>query len=297
MMLYSMRKKSLFPYIVILILAMAPIGCAKTPSPDDKVLARVSNKSITLKELKSKMAKTPSYYQNIVDRNKKRYLEEVIMEMLLYEEAVRRGLDKDREVMEVVNEARKKILIARLIKNEVEDKTEVGEVETMQFYEANKERFKSQALWRASHILVANERDARDILDQLAKGASFEELAKARSIDATASRGGDVGYFRLGQVVPDFEKACLKLEPGQTSDIVHTQFGYHIIRLTDKKAPAIQDYENVKDEIAGELKKRRRSELFDKLVLSLKEKYNVEIRDDALESLGQIDKTKSAETK
>ncbi|MBI5143666.1 MAG: peptidylprolyl isomerase [Candidatus Omnitrophica bacterium] len=272
-------------------------GCARQPSDDDKVLATVSNKSITLKDFKSRIAKLPSYYKNIVEKNRKRFLDETIMEMLFYEEAVRQSLDRDREVKDVINEARKKILIAKLIKNEVEDKIKIGEDEAKRFYELHKDDFKSQELWRASHILVATEKEAGDILNELSNGASFEELARSRSMDATAARGGDVGYFRMGQLVPDFEKACMKLEIGQTSEVVRTQFGYHIIKLTDKKEPAIEPYEKVKQAIEEELKRKKRSELFDKLVLNLKERYGVKIEEDVFKSLEALNEGKKAETK
>lgn len=274
-------KKTNILAVLLLCAALGLYACARKISDDDKMLAKVSNKTITLKDFKSKMAKIPSYYQNVVENNKKRYLDELIMEMLMYEEAVRRGIDRTKEIKDIVNEAKKKVVIAKLVKDEVEDKAVVTEDEIKKYYEAHRDEFKTPELWRASHILVASEKEARDVLDELAKGARFEDLAKARSTDATAVRGGDVGYFRAGQVVPDFEKACMKLNVGQTSDIVKTQFGYHIIKLTDKKEAGLQSYDEARRSIESELKRKKRSELFNNLVLKLKEKYHVEI-DEAL---------------
>lgn len=281
----AMKRKILFLVISASILGVIHIGCAKKESPDDRVLARVSNRTITLRDFKARAAKMPSYYQNVIEKNKKGYLDEVILEMLLYEEAIRNGVDKDKEVRDVFEAAKKKIIAAKFIKNEVEDNVRVTDAEMMQFYEYHKDDFKSPEMWRASHILVLTETEAGGIQDALSKGANFEELAKTHSIDATASRGGDVGYFRAGQLVPDFEKACLKLNVGQISDIVHTQFGYHVIKLTDRKEPAIESYDKVKSVIEGELKKRKRSELFDRLVAKLKTKYGVDIKEDVFKSL------------
>ncbi len=133
---------------------------------------------------------------------------------------------------------------------------------------------------------MSTEEEAKDIQAQLAAGASFEDLAKTHSTDATASRGGDIGYFRMGQLVPEFENACAKLEMGQTGEsILHTQFGYHVIRLTDKKEPVIEDFEKVKSAVENELKRKKRSELFDKLVMDLKKKDGVKIEEDALKYL------------
>ena len=272
-----------FVILAALTISFAAIacGCAKKQDANNKVLARVSNTVITTNDLKARIAKMPPYYQNIISKNPKRYVEDVIVETLCYEEGVRRGIDRDKEVKEVVSEAKKKIVMAKLIKNEVEDKIAVTEDEMKKFYAEHKDEFKTPEMWRASHILVADEKEAKAMLDELAKGAKFEDLAKAHSIDATADRGGDVGYFRAGQLVPDFEKACLKLDVGQTSDVVRTQFGYHIIRLTGRKEPGIKSYDEAKSAIEAELKKEKRSELFNALVMKLKNKYGVEVNENA----------------
>lgn len=267
-------------------------GCGRKPTADDKTLAKVSNKFITLGQFKNRVEKLPPYYKNIVEKNRKRYLDEMIVEMLFYEEAIRRGINNDREVKEVIEEAKKKILIAKLIKTEVEDKIKIEDAEARQYYETHKEEFKSPELWRASHILVTTEKEAQALLDEISRGAAFEDLARARSQDATSSRGGDVGFFRQGQLVPEVENECMKMQIGQVSGIVHTQFGYHVIKLTDKKEPGIEPYEKVKSKVEDELKKTRRSELFDKLVLNMKNKYNVEIEDDVFKSLEDMDKEK-----
>ena len=289
MVIYSyMKKKLLYITTCMALFALVFAGCARKESPDNRTLVKLSNRVITLKEFKARIAKLPPYYRDVVEKNKKRYLDEIIMETLLYEEAVRSGADRDKEVKEVIADAKKKIVMAKYVKSEVEDNVKVTDAETKQYYEYNKDKFKTPELRRASHILVATEKDAQDILDALSKGASFEELAKTRSMDATASRGGDIGYFKQGQLVPDFENVCLKLNIGQTSGIVHTRFGYHIIKLTDKKESVAESYDKAKRAIEEDLKKRKRAELFDKLVTKLKEKYGVDIKEDVFNSLEPV---------
>lgn len=271
---------------------MTLTGCGTKPSGQDKVLATVADKFITVKDFKYKLSRLPSYYKSVADRNKKTLLNDMIVESLFLEESVRKGLDRDKEIREVLNEAKKKIIMAKFVKTEVDDKVTVSEDEIKKFYDEHKEEFKVPGMWRASHILVASEGEANDILSEISKGRTFEELAKERSIDATAARLGDVGYFRKGQVIPEFENVCFNLKIGETSGIVHTQFGYHIIKLTDKKDEVIESYEEAKPMIENNLKIKKRNELFDKLVLELKDKYRVKVEEDALKILEAVNADK-----
>jgi len=89
--------------------------------------------------------------------------------------------------------------------------------------------------WRASHILVKDKKLADELLRRVKQGASFEALAREHSVCPSKSRGGDLGWFGAGKMVPAFENACKKLSPGSMSDVVSSSFGYHIIRLTGRK--------------------------------------------------------------
>ncbi|MFQ5975844.1 MAG: peptidylprolyl isomerase [Candidatus Hydrothermarchaeales archaeon] len=88
---------------------------------------------------------------------------------------------------------------------------------------------------RASHILVEKHSEAVALIEEIKKGESFAELARKHSICPSRKRGGDLGFFGHGQMVKEFERAAFKLKKGEVSDIVKTKFGYHIIKLTDKK--------------------------------------------------------------
>lgn len=279
-----MHMTRLIVFVSLGMVVLSVGGCAKNPTGDDRVIATVSSQPITLRQFNTKIAKLPPYYKSIVEKNRKLYLDDMIIEQLLYEEAVRKGVNRDREVVDLLNEAKRKIFIAKYIKNEVDDKIRISELEMKEFYDSNRDDFKTPPLWRASHILVGSEDQARTLRDEIAKGASFEELAKKYSIDATASRGGDVGYFRMGQLIPEFEKVCLKLNKGEISDILHTQFGYHIIKLTDKREPVAESYDKVRPAIEGELRKKKREVVMNKLVADLKNRYSVIVDKDLFAS-------------
>ena len=260
-------------------------GCGSERAAGDKTLATIANKSITVKDFKDKFSKLPKYYQAVAEKNKKSLLDDMIVESLFLEDAVRKGVDKDKEIKDILEEAKKKIIVAKFVKLEVDDRVSVSEDEMKKFYEEHKDEFKAPEMWRASHILTASEGEAKNILNELSRGGNFEAIAREKSIDATSLRGGDVGYFRKGQVVPEFESACVGLNVGQLSGIIHTQFGYHVIKLTDKKIEALEPYEDVKPRIENVLKLKKRVELFDELVVSLKEKYRVRVEPDAVDTL------------
>ncbi len=126
-------------------------------------------------------------------------------------------------------------------------------------YQANVAKFEKPAQTRARHILLANSgpdslQKAKDILAQLRAGASFEELAKSHSTDTgSAARGGDLGFFGPGKMVRPFEDAVNSLaKPGDLSEPIESQFGYHIIRLDERREKAIQPFAEVRAQLLGE---------------------------------------------
>ncbi|HHK5552044.1 peptidylprolyl isomerase [Bacillus anthracis] len=137
---------------------------------------------------------------------------------------------------------------------------------------------------KASHILVSDENEAKEIKKKLDAGASFEELAKQESQDLLSKeKGGDLGYFHSGAMTPEFETAAYKLKIGQISDPVQSPNGYHIIKLTGKKD--LQPYNEVKDSIRKNLEAERIADptFSHKLLQKELKKANIKINDSELE--------------
>lgn len=270
-------------------------GCGKSKvapvAAQKDVVANVNNEVITMKDVDERISKLPPYYQNMVKDRKKELVEDMILEKLLYDEATKKGVQNDKEVKEMLEEAQRKIMISKLIKDEVEEKTKVSDKDVEEYYNAHKDEFSIPERWKASHILVKTEEEAKAVLDELSKGGAFDELAKTKSQDTSAKKGGDLGYFTKGQMVPEFEEAVIKLEVGQISQAVKTQFGYHIIKLTDKKPAQIQELKDASAKIKNELLMKKKRDAFDKLVADLRTKAKIKINESLLEEKTKAPKT------
>jgi peptidyl-prolyl cis-trans isomerase C len=115
----------------------------------------------------------------------------------------------------------------------------------------------AQTEYNASHILVETREAAEDLLSELANGAEFAELARDRSIGPTAARGGNLGWFGRGMMVAPFEEAVVALRPGEVSEPVQTQFGWHVITLNDTRNAAPPALEDVRAELVDELRRQQ----------------------------------------
>jgi len=159
--------------------------------------------------------------------------------------------------------------IRKLIDKEVAEKVTVSDAEVKDYYDKNLDKFKHPEQVRASHILVKVSPDDKaeqkaearkkieDIQKKLQAGGDFDALAKENSDCPSKVKGGDLGYFDREAMVKPFSDAAFALKPGETSGIVETQFGYHIVRLTDKKAEGTQSFDEVKDDIGRYLKQTK----------------------------------------
>jgi peptidyl-prolyl cis-trans isomerase C len=177
---------------------------------------------------------------------------------------------------------------AFVVKNFV-DKTTVPEEKVKAYYDANPQFFKQPAKVKASHILIKVKPDASEadkaeamkkikkVQEQLKKGDDFAKVAKASSEGPSAAKGGDLGYFGKGQMVGAFEETAFALEPGKVSDVVKTPFGYHLIKVVDKKPETTIPFEAVKPRIEQYLKQEEVQKEVKKYIDNQRKEAKVEI--------------------
>ena len=275
-----------------LILTVALISCSKQAAEQKEgpFLAKVGNIKITEADYDREFQALPEYAQQLFteEDGKEKFLNEIINKEMLYQEALKKDLDKTGEFKKKLEEFKKLTLVTELFEKEIMSGAKVSDQEAKEYYDRHKEEFTPITQIKASHILVRTEGEAGKVLERLKKGEKFGDIAKAVSIDTgSAGNGGDLGYFTQGQMVPEFEKAAAGLNTGETSTPVKTQFGYHIIRVTDKKKGAPIEFEKLGDMIVQRLSAEKQKDAFEQYLEKLKNNYKIEINKEALSKSSQ----------
>ncbi len=185
--------------------------------------------------------------------------------------------------------ARKEIYINNLIETQIAAKTSVSEADAKKFYDENIDKFKQPETVQASHILIgvdANasaedkskaKQKAEALLKRVKAGEDFATLAKENSSCPSAQQGGNLGYFSKGQMVPEFDTVAFSLKPGEISDIVETKFGYHIVKVVDKKPAGTIAFPEAKEDIINYLKIQKIQQGINEYVEKLRKEATVEL--------------------
>lgn len=197
--------------------------------------------------------------------------------------------ERSMTVERLRSDARIDMSINKLIDAQVATLPGPSDAQAREFYDKNPDKFKQPESVRASHILIladekadaATKKKARAKIDGLLKqarrGADFAKLARENSQDSSAQQGGDLNYFPRGQMVPPFDAAAFTLKPGQISDVVTTQFGYHIIKVVDRKPAATIAFDQVSDRIKQYLAEQGKQEHAKAFIDGLKGKSKIEV--------------------
>lgn len=243
----------------------------------NKVLAKVNGREITENDFNLFFQTLGQQVQGQFqgEQGRERLLDELIYQELFYAEALETNLGDDEGFKEELNRVSENLLKQYNIKQLIES-VRVSDEESEAFYKENPQYFQTGAQVKASHILVDTEEEAAKLKSEIEAGATFEDVAKASSKCPSNEKGGDLGFFQKGQMVPEFEEVAFTIDREVVSEPVKTQFGYHLIYKTDEKAAETQSYEAVKDQIAHQLLIQKQNSAYLTKVEDLKSKYTVE---------------------
>jgi len=282
---------NLFRILVIMLLAFGLFACKSATDGQGKsegtTVADVNGTAITTQDFKDEVDRLPPYLKPMVQspEGKKELLDSMVVREIILEQAKKDGVDKSKDVADRLEDLRKRLIVETYLKKKVEQEAQISDAELQKFYDENKDKFKTGEQVKASHILVKTEKEAQDILAQLKSGENFENLAKKYSTDSTAAKGGDLGWFSKGAMVPEFDKVVFGLKEGGLSGIVKTQFGFHIIKVTGVRSAGIRSFDEVKEQIKTTLLPAKQQEIFQKMKEDLKKNAKVTINEDVLKSI------------
>lgn len=246
---------------------------------ENKVLAIVNGKEVTQKDLDAAVSRFPQDKRGVLatEQGKKQLLEQLVAFELFYNYGKDNGIE-DSEVYKRMMEISKREIITQLAIENVVKAVEVNDEDLQNYYNSNKNRFKTPEMISASHILVNSEELANEVSEKINGGMSFEDAATEYSTCPSKAQGGNLGEFGRGQMVPEFENAAFALELNTLSKPVKTQFGYHLIKVNSKKEAGEKPFADVKDMIKTQLLQEKQAAKYMEFTEKLKEKYSAEIK-------------------
>ena len=253
-------------------LAQQP-GVAKPPDTAADVLAVVNGNEITRMDFEERLQQYRPEVRGWAEQNKGRVMQELVTLFLLAQEAQKQHLDQEPTTRAQIRLRTNDLLARLVVRKSVDEKVDLTEDAIRQQYEASKSEYEVEEQITASHILVKTVEEATSVLDELKQGKDFSELAKAKSVGPSGPQGGSLGTFGRGRMVPEFEAAAFALKKDEISGPVQTQFGYHIIKVTDR----IEAHTKPLDEVREEVRNALVSKYIETLIAELRGKATIKI--------------------
>jgi peptidyl-prolyl cis-trans isomerase C len=231
---------------------------------DDPVVARVNGVDIRQSDLAFAEEEIGSNMPTIPPEQKRDYLINYLVDVIVLSQAAEKQSLADRpDVKRRLAFDRNRLLMESLLQDA--GKSALSDDAEHKVYEEAVKQVRNEEEVHARHILVPTEDEAKAVLAQLKGGADFATLAKEKSKDPGAAEGGDLGYFTKEQMVPEFADVAFKLPKGQLSDPVKTQFGWHIIKVEDKRTRPTPTFDQVKPQIENYVAHRAQADLVENL--------------------------------
>jgi peptidyl-prolyl cis-trans isomerase C len=248
-------------------------GCGNR-NKDAGIAAKVGSVELTVKTLRGQMAK-----EGLSSSREAEFIDNWVNEELLAQEARRQGLSRDGDLRWELEKIENQLLINKLIEKTFAEKIRISDAEIADFYEKNKSLFSlEEDEVRFLHILTKTQAEAEAALQEIRAGKTFEETARERSTDPFRDKGGDVGFVRRTDAIPEVSHAAFALNEGALSPIFKSAQGYHLIKLIRKHAKGeIRDPAEVRDEIMQRLRVEKERKVYYDLLYQLKSERKVTV--------------------
>ncbi len=278
----------------MILLAVSTLALVPTlpAMAEDKVVVVINGHEIKTSEVEIAAEDIALQLGDLPAKLRYPFLIEYLVERhLLAQAAVKQGIADTEEYKQRLAFYQAKALRDAYFNSTI--KPSVTEEEVKAAYDKEASKVKVSERVRARHILVQTEKEARDILARLNKGEKFEDIAKQVSLDGSKDYGGDLGYFSAEEMVPEFSKAAFSLKIGETSEPVKTDYGWHVIKVEDRKQGGAQPFDQVKAGIKAVLMRKKVQDI----VTELRKEAKIEIVDPDLKKLQQMGEKRIEELK
>ncbi len=245
---------------------------AVDPGP---VVARINGQPLYKVDLDAYLPQDEFALSTIEER--RAYFDRWVSTQLLYEEAARVGMGVSDEVARKMEQYKKDLIADRLVEEVLNERAIVTRAEVMRYYRNHKDEYNLEV--RVSHILTNTYEEAAEAHEML-KTRPFSWVARKMSVDKHTGAGGDLGYLSKGNMLPEFEDVVFRMRRGEVSDVVESEFGYHIIKLTDVRTSLNGlPFDQVAPEISRTLLLRKRAAVYDSLITALVTNAKIEVID------------------
>lgn len=266
--------------VLSLVFALASSACGSAPGggKQGKTLAVVNGEPLTEATLMKEVENLPPYVRPILETpaGRMQFLESVITRDLLMREALRRGIDRRAEVADRLAMARKSIVLEAMLRDVAERAPGLSDAALRKAYDANPAQHKVGERVKVSHMLFQDKGRAKEMLDRAKKGEPFEKLMKE-----VHSRNGevaaDLGEIERGNFVKPFEEAAFAAAPGAVVGPVKTTYGYHVVKVYDKKPAGARSFEEVKPQLLAEQREQAQRDAFEGLITDLRRQATIRI--------------------
>ncbi|MGL4740476.1 MAG: peptidylprolyl isomerase [Sarcina sp.] len=245
---------------------------------ENKVLAVVAGREITDKDIDMIIARYPEQQRAMFasDDARKAILEQAIGFELMYHKGLELKIEETEAFKAQLEVFKKELLIQKTV-DDVLSKVIVTDAEAQAYYDENKAEFEEPERVAAKHILMDSEEDIKALRDKIVAGEiSFEEAARESSTCPSKAQDGNLGEFSRGMMVPEFEEVAFEIAVGEVSEPVQTQFGYHLIKVEEKKDAAVQAFDAVKEAVVRKLSATAQQEKYIGMLTELEKQYPVE---------------------
>lgn len=273
-----------FKFSIFLFILTFVFACSQSK---DEVILKAGSSKLTKKDLQEDLKTLPPQTKAFLASPEgiNRLKDELIKREVLYEEAKKKDLAKSDEFKRRLEEFKKITLINMLLEQELKNIQQVTEKDAKDYYEKNKDQFIKPTEVRLSQIVVKSEDDAKKVYERVDKGEDFAKIAKELSKDdKTKASGGDMGFFKKGQLESQIENLAFSLKKGQVSMPLNRKDGIYIFKVTDVKGTPVE-FEQIKQQLMEQLKAKKQQDWFNSYIEELKKKHKVEINEKTLQEM------------